>query len=365
MMMGQKRANSCGSNNETSTSPTSANTNVDEEDKAYLFEIRAKVQGPAADPKAIFLLATIYSEGLRGRTVNHSRAFNLYFQGAKFNHPDCAYRTAVSYEHGVGIKCDMMGAVQCYKKAASLGHPLAIFRLARILLFGELGQIKDLKKGITWLKRAATQTDQVNPEAIYVLGQCYERNGGCPVVLPDEPFALEQYKLAASLGYAPAQHRLGSCSELGQLGCIVDPSESIMWYSKAAAQSHAPSELALARWYQNGYPGVLPQSDEEAFQWATKAAEHSFPPAQFLLAGMYENGLGVGHDAYSAINWYRQAAKGGYERAVPKISELSRLIGHVGRLRHSRQSLLHRIIAKGIGRLHNGQNIESCSVLKL
>ena len=50
----------------------------------------------------------------------------------------------------------------------------------------------------------------------------------------DYSVALNMYVKAAVHGHLPAQYRLGSAYEYGQLGCIIDPKKSIAWYSRAA-----------------------------------------------------------------------------------------------------------------------------------
>ena len=274
--------------------------------------------------EAMFNLAEYYGKGLYGLPVDHSKAFSLYLAGSKYSHPGATYRAAVCYEVAAGTKKDNVRAFQFYRKAASLGNSLAMHKLALILLYGKLDQRKNLKEGISWLKRATASASAAHPESLYDLGQCYEKDGGCPMVIPDEAYAFELYSKAAHYGYPPAQYRLGAAYEFGLFGCPIDASLSIRWYSKAAEQGLADAELALSGWYLSGAEGVIRQSDADAYLWARKAAERGHPKAEYAVGHFYEIGVGVGINIEEAKMWLQQSAQKGYKRAQQKLNELKK-----------------------------------------
>lgn len=284
--------------------------------------VKAMGRQPLAD--AQFLLAEYYGKGLLTLPVDHAKAFNLYVQASKQNHPTATYRAAVCYEVGAGTKRDNGRAVQFYRKAAALCDHLAMHKLALVLLYGKLGQKKNLKEGITWLKRAANASDANHPEALHDLAQCYERKGGCPVLIPDEHYSFELYARAAQFGFAPSQYRLGSCYEYGLLGCQIDPSSSIKWYGKAAEQGFPDAELALSSWYLSGAHGILQQSDSYAYMWARKAAERGHAKAEYQVGNYFEIGIGVAASLTDAMLWYERSAAKGYKRAAQRIQEIKR-----------------------------------------
>ena len=176
-----------------------------------------------------------------------------------------------------------------------------------ILLNGLLGQQKNVREAIVWLKRAAGQADEENPHALHELGLLHERpqNG---VVMHDEGYARELFTQAAQLGYAPSQFKLGSAYEYGALTCPVDPRRSIAWYTKAAGKNDGESELALSGWYLTGSEGVLKQSDSEAYLWARRAAQKGIPKAEYAVGYYSEVGIGVQADVDEAKRWYMRAA---------------------------------------------------------
>jgi TPR repeat protein len=277
---------------------------------------------PCAD--AQFMLAEYYGKGLLSLPVDHAKAFNLYVQASKQNHPTATYRAAVCYEVGAGTKKDYNRAVQFYRKAAALSDSHAMHKVALILLYGKLGQRKNLKEGITWLKRASGAADEFHPESLHDLAQCYEKKGGCPVLIPDEHYSFELYARAAQFGFAPSQYRLGSCYEYGLLGCQVDPSNSIKWYSKAAEQGFPDAELALSSWYLSGSHGVLQQSDSDAYLWARKAGDRGHAKAEYQVGNYFEIGIGVEASSEEAKRWYGRAAGKGHKRASQRLSELKK-----------------------------------------
>jgi TPR repeat protein len=195
--------------------------------------------GKPAYADAQFFLANCLGHGALGLNVDHEKAYNLYVQASKQNHPAATYRTAVCNEVGAGTRREPARAVLFYRKASALGDTAGMYKLGMILLNGLLGQQKNPREAVIWLKKAAAQADEENPHALHELGVLYEKpveymqNGQAtpsPVVR-DEAQAREFYTQAAQLGHAPSQCKLGACYEYGSLTCPVDPRRSIAWYT--------------------------------------------------------------------------------------------------------------------------------------
>jgi TPR repeat protein len=178
--------------------------------------------------EAHFYLADCYGSGKLGLTVDADRAFSLYLQGSKQNHPACTYRVAVCYEVGAGTKKDNAHAIQFFRKAANLGDGRAMYKLSMILLRGTLGQAKNPREGMSWLERAVTIADDGTPQPIHDLGVAFEKEG-IPSVIPDLNYARDLFTRAAQYGYAPSQFKLGLAYENGFLHCPIDPRRSIAW----------------------------------------------------------------------------------------------------------------------------------------
>lgn len=258
--------------------------------------------------EAQFFLANCFGNGSLGLSVDHEKAYNLYVQASKQNHPAATYRTAVCNEVGAGTRRDHHRAVLFYRKASALGDTAGMYKLGMILLSGLLGQPRNTREAVVWLKRAAGQADDENPHALHELGLLHEKSTNSAIVIHDEAYARELFTQAAQLGYAPAQFKLGSAYEYGSLTCAVDPRRSIAWYTKAAGKGDGESELALSGWYLTGSEGVLKQSDSEAYLWARRAATKGIPKAEYAVGYYSEVGIGVKADLDEAKRWYMRAA---------------------------------------------------------
>jgi TPR repeat protein len=135
----------------------------------------------------------------------------------------------------------------------------------------------------------------------------YESNNS-DYIVPDEGYSKQLFTQAAELGYKFSQFRMGSAYEYGLMDCPVDPRQSIIWYTRAAAQGEHQSELALSGWYLTGADGILQQSDTEAYLWARKAASAGLAKAEYALGYFTEVGIGVPSNLEDAKRWYLRAA---------------------------------------------------------
>ncbi|KAI9631420.1 hypothetical protein KEM48_014395 [Puccinia striiformis f. sp. tritici PST-130] len=304
---------------------------------------------PYAD--AQFFLANCLGNGSLTLQVDHEKAYNLYVQASKQNHPAATYRTAVCNELGAGTRKDAQRAILFYRKASALGDTAGMYKLGMILLSGLLGQPKNPQEALLWLKRAAQQADEDNPHALHELahddrstlhvnfnvnqhvfnGKHAAQHQATPpaqisyLVQRDEGYARELYTQAAQLGYPASQNRLGACYEYGALNCPIDPRRSIGWYTKAAERGDAESELALSGWYLTGSDGVLKQSDSEAYLWARRAASKGLPKAEYAVGYYAEVGIGVKQDIEEAKRWYMRAATNKNKRAMQRLTELKKM----------------------------------------
>ena len=124
-------------------------------------------------PEAMFYLADCYGKGALGLAPDVKEAFSLYQSAAKGGHAQSAYRVAVccevGQEDGGGTKRDPAKAMQWYRRAATLGDTPAMYKMGMIQLKGLLGQSRNSREAILWLKRAAERADEDNPHALHEL----------------------------------------------------------------------------------------------------------------------------------------------------------------------------------------------------
>ncbi|KAI8372997.1 uncharacterized protein BYT42DRAFT_599682 [Radiomyces spectabilis] len=285
--------------------------------RSYLWEAEKILKQVAmrGHSESQYYLANMYASGLLTKSAKPDidKAFPLFVQAAKHHHPDASYRTAKCYEEGLGTRKDKGKAVQFYRKAATLNHPGAMYRLGLAQLHGELGLSRNVRDGHKWLKRSAEAATPQYPHALHELAGLHEK--GNAIVFVDHAYCVTLYNEAAALRYAPSAFRLGECYEFGKLGCDPDPALSIQYYAIAAEQGHPDACFALTAWYLVGAPNVLEPSDEQAYAWACRAALSGHARAEYAVGYFCEVGIGVAKNPDQAMTWYQKAAEHGDRRA--------------------------------------------------
>ncbi|TPX40205.1 hypothetical protein SeMB42_g06101 [Synchytrium endobioticum] len=279
--------------------------------------------------EAQYLLANLYVSGIPGfedrHEPNYEKAVSLYASAAKQNHAEGLFHLGLCCENGVGTRQSSARALTYYRKAASSNHPGAMFRLGMSMLRGELGQARNYRDGVKWLKLSAKYATTKYPQALYELALLHDR-GVAHVIFRDHEYVLELLIKAAELGHAPSQFKLGETYEYGHFGVKVDPGASIYFYSLAAAQGHLEAMFELGGWYLTGATDTetgfqLEQSYIESMRWVAAAAAQGLPRALFAMGYFYENGIGVDSDMTQAWLWYERAAQSGDPKAAKKMAE--------------------------------------------
>jgi hypothetical protein len=122
--------------------------------------------------------------------------------------------------------------------------------------------------------------------------------------LQDWAKAANFYRLAADLGHAIAQFKLGCWFHCGQ-GLPQDWSEAVRYYRLAAEQGYANAQCNLGFCFERGH-GVA-QDWSEAVRYYRLAAERGHANAQCNLGFCFERGHGVAQDWSEAVRYYRLA----------------------------------------------------------
>ncbi|KAF9109525.1 hypothetical protein BGX27_007517, partial [Mortierella sp. AM989] len=310
-------------------SPTSAHHDTDSGKRQLTLEATYWIDRLAKEgqAEAQFIRASWYEDGLYNSKRNVDKALRWYQSASRGDYGPAHYKVAYYCER----KKDNNKAVMLYKKAAVHNEAPANHRLAMIYLNGELGQSKNLKAGLEYLKRAATFATETAPKAPYVLGLILAREYGDQLAIPDDIAfpddgeALEWFRKSALLGYGPANYKLGYCYEYGSLGCNVDPFLSVHHYERAvkAGDSKGEAEMALSGWYLSGAENCFQTDDQLAFKFASIAAEKNLPKAQYAMGYYYEVGISVPADSEKAMEFYKLAAGNGNKDAIKRLQEQS------------------------------------------
>lgn len=139
-----------------------------------------------------------------------------------------------------------------------------------------------------------------------------------------DPAGVEPLRIAANLGYAPAQRRLGKLYEDGGAGVQKDAVEGRRWTQQAAANGDARGMHNLGLDYYEGAGGI--RNMAVAAQWFQRAAELGLRDSQYNLARFYESGLGVKQDPAAAYKWYLIAGRAGDTEAAARGEALKPLL---------------------------------------
>ncbi|KAI8342067.1 hypothetical protein BC941DRAFT_346159 [Chlamydoabsidia padenii] len=223
--------------------------------------------------------------GMIYQGINHEKAFKCLRVAAKHGWIDASYQVARYWKD----RGDYKKTLVHYKAAAHKGHVLANYKMAKILLRGQLNQKVNIKQGLEYLKSAADATSDDSAQAAYDLSCIYsddiealgmERD--CLASRKNVGMAMHYLLKAHHSGLVGAYYQLGKVYELGLLDQPQDLPCAFEHYSKAAEQGHELAMLALARFYLQGVPGI-PANLELAFKWCQRSASHGLAEAEFVL----------------------------------------------------------------------------------
>ncbi|KAI8336061.1 hypothetical protein EDC96DRAFT_450547 [Choanephora cucurbitarum] len=210
---------------------------------------------------------------------NESKAFKCFMIASKGGWAEAHYELANLWKkRGYFAK-----AVRSYEKGAKENHTPSIYKMAKILLRGQLKEKKDVAKGLTYLKQAADAMSTDCAEPAFVLGCIYANEFECIEDGDDYRYALKYMKKSAQFGYPDAIYYMGQISESGKLGQLCDVWQAYQYYSRAADLKHPGAMLDLSRLYCQGIPGLLAAQNDIAFKWCKRSADLGFDQAEFVL----------------------------------------------------------------------------------
>eukprot|EP01126_Amoeba_proteus_P005758 TRINITY_DN11972_c0_g1_i3.p1 TRINITY_DN11972_c0_g1~~TRINITY_DN11972_c0_g1_i3.p1 ORF type:complete len:684 (-),score=153.86 TRINITY_DN11972_c0_g1_i3:404-2455(-) len=189
---------------------------------------------------------------------------------------------------------DLKKILRYLRRAASMGHTDAQFRLAGILIKGSFGAKQDTEQGLWYLKKAAGQN---HLKAIYYLG-CMHLEG--TVAKKNVPEGKRLLELATETGYVEAHFRL-AC-----------------WYLEATRQENLSNDQKI-EFKERPHEGT-----ERGLFHLTRAAELNFLEAIFMLGCLHLEGLGVylTKNTKMGIQLLTKAADQGHVMSLFKLGQI-------------------------------------------
>ncbi|KAI1771562.1 hypothetical protein F4818DRAFT_429393 [Hypoxylon cercidicola] len=275
-------------------------------------------------PEALFIRGKWVEFGKFGKRQDKKEAYSCYSAAAQAGWGRADYRIGMLYENSN----DMENAMRHYQLGLAAKDSAAAYRLGMISLMGQQGQPKDIKKGLDLIHSAAETADEDAPQGAFVYGMLVARD------LPDVSIpegalsydvaeARRYIEMAAYLGFAKAQLKMGQAYELCQLGCDFNPALSLHYYGLAARQGQPEACLGVSRWFLFGYEGTFNKNESLAFKYAQLAAKAKLPTGEFAMGYYHEIGISVEKNLREARKWYELAAEHGNKDAIGRLESLS------------------------------------------
>lgn len=204
-------------------------------------------------------------------------------------------------EWGGALSNNKLG-IEYYEKSAELGYAKAASELGRKYLYAEGGIEKSTKKGLAWLKQAATMGDT---DAHLKLSYAYFGHNG---VKEDQDIAVFHSRKAAELGDAVGYQNMASANN--------DPKSKFYNRALAAEQYKLGAEAgnkysmyALALMYLDGKD--IESDYQKAFELSEQLIEKNDNGGHQLQAIMYHNGLHFEKDIEKARQLYTEKSGNG------------------------------------------------------
>ena len=212
-----------------------------------------------------------------------------YLEAAEKGDANAQYSLGNCYEYGKGVPKNEVEAAKWYRKAVEQGHEQAKKALDMLINFNPSLEQKKKTNG----EDAVTQ---------YSLGEQYE-------IDQNMTEAFKCYRKAAEQGMAPAQYKVGTFYENGEV-VAKDEAEALKWYRKAEEKNNDQARQASMNLIHSN-PSLVPIELSDTQKLYLKSAEKGDVKAQLSLADSYYKD---GH-TNEAIKWYRKAAEQGNAEA--------------------------------------------------
>ena len=343
-----------------------------------LIDIKTLEEKDQDNPKAQFILATLYSWGHGEIKVDLNKAVTYYEASAKsgfapaqsglgdlirerqiLNRPSkeaLAWQLKAAEQEdpwsyaclailygrsSASVKTSVAEMSKWIELAKKSGNQVAIGRVLFLegsdYLDGRNRKPRDLKVAEERLKEAV---ENHSPNAMRLLGFI---TGGGMIGKPDPIAAGQLYQKAAKLGNIRAVSFLAGLYLNGE-GVKKDLKTSAELYEYAAELGDSMAMIQISHQYEKGKN--RPKDPAKALYWMKKATTAGTLDAHYALAQYYENGsAGLEKNIEQAIKWYEKAAMsrsagGGWTSYTPAVDRLASIhMGHGASKRNPAKAL--------------------------
>lgn len=280
-------------------------------DAAFAYFYAAARQG---DDEAPYYLGNLYMNGL-GTKTDIKQAIACFEEASRHENKECLAKLGQIYSDGEYR--DDEKAYYWYSRAYAAGDRKAAFDLGRLCYLP--GEHQDLKRAEELLSQyAAEETDG---QTCLLLGDLYMK-GDIPGSSMEK--AMVCYERGAALGNDECREKLGMLYFEGE-EIEPDYTTAFKLFSELLEKGTLKSVCQLAFLYQNGLG--CEKNEEAAVKLYQKALEcEKSGGAYYELGNLYEKGTQIHRDLEKAVDFYRQAALLGDDRARRRLSHFKRNI---------------------------------------
>ncbi len=224
-------------------------------------------------------------------------------------HRKAKYQMAMLHFYGKG------GAVD-YKSANDILSGIELdrfgpaYRVRGLMAINGLGQEKDVRLGLSYLRQAIEYKEFAAYEDI---GELYYTGNG---VEKNYETAFSNFSAIVSMQRPKTMRYVALMAYYGQ-GVEKKVDHAIVLFEAAANKGDVTSAWALGRIYLSGED--IEKNEELGFHLVKFAAERNHPEAQYGLGYLYSSGIGVEKNAEEARRWLTLAAKNGNKMAIEAL----------------------------------------------
>ncbi len=304
------------------------------------------------DAAILCALGKLYYKG-HGTPINVRRSFECYKKAASLNNPKALYKLGNLHCHRYQIEkgpeadqffwnsipFNLREALRCYRKAASMNYRSAYTRLGRFSFIGA-GTQRSYRDALYWYSKAAhlgSARAQHWVGYLYAHAPSFDSNETPSSLWDNVPLdykkALTWFTKAAEQGEAKAQCWLGYFHAHGGLFFQAwalsdnehDLNKAVEWFEKATNKN---DENAL-KWLvhlSHVAGNIINRPSEKIFAWYMDAALKEHLLAKRLVGSCYEFGIGTQRNFKHAIEWYAKAAEAGDPFAKRYATNLMKML---------------------------------------
>jgi uncharacterized protein len=205
-------------------------------------------------------------------------------------------------------------AFRWFQAASSEGVKEATAWLGSYYLYGH-GVTEDKTKGLALIQSAATAGDAVG---LRFLGLMYEGGNGVP---KNYTRAFRMLSQAVEKGDVKSYDRLAHLYLTGN-GAPHDVAKAMSLMQEGSRLGEPWAQMHLANLYEHGDSSAgIPPNPAKAMELYHQAAAQGNSAAAFELAHIYKTGEGIEIDDKLALQFLRQAARGGYVPAQIEMGD--------------------------------------------